>query len=419
MKTIAVITEFNPLHNGHYYFLSAIRAESEADCVIAVMSGDFVQRGEPAVFDKYVRTKAALRCGADLVLELPVRFSSANAGDFALGAVSMIDMLGCVDELWFGSESGDIAPFIELAGLLYEEQDLFKESLQAGLRSGLSYPEARAGAIAVLYGSMSAENGSSGISLPEMNGLLASPNSILGLEYCIALKKLGSGIVPKTIKRTGSGHDAPLSYGSCPSASAVRELIFSNGTDALSGFVPDHVTGLYKEYCKNSSPIRADDFSLLLKYKLMSCSTKELCMFDGVSKDLAERILNNLNAFRSFSQFADLIKTRNITRTHANRALLHILLEIYDKGTFHLSYFTPPSCRILGMGSCKELLGIIKKNGKTALCSRSSEIKESYSKEDLFASNLYESVKAEKSSSPFIHEFNRKLIRVQPSLLHK
>ena len=136
MKTAAVIAEFNPLHNGHAYFLREVRERSAADSIAVIMSGDFVQRGEPALLDKYARAEAALLCGADLVLELPVRYACANAGEFAFGAVQILDALGSVDELWFGSEYGGTAPFERAAGALVSESDSFKEYLSEGLKKG-------------------------------------------------------------------------------------------------------------------------------------------------------------------------------------------------------------------------------------------------------------------------------------------
>ncbi len=404
MKTIAVITEFNPFHNGHAYFLREARARSLADTVVAVMSGDFVQRGEPAIFDKYVRTKAALLCGADLVFELPVRFSAANAGAFAAGAVSMINAFCAVDELWFGSESGDAALFAALSEVLCTESEGFRRVLSEELTSGRPYPEARANAVLKEYRDQFPAGEE------EVRKLLSEPNNILGLEYCIALRRLGSRIVPKTLKRAGCGHDESGLSGPFVSAKALRELILSEGIGAAKPYVPAAAFELYLAYCKDGCALAADDLSLPLRYKLLSCSAEELAEFSGVSPDLAARIANCQNEFRSFSQFADLIKTRNITRTHANRALLHILLDIRSSGGKSgeepegpEALTSPRRARLLGMGNRGSFLSAAKENGNLIIDSRSGE---------LFSSNLYEAVKAHKSGSAFTHELERKLIRV-------
>ena len=172
MKTAAVIAELNPCHAGHAYFLQEVRRQSGADCVIAVMSGDFVQRGEPAVFDKYVRTDMALRCGADLVLELPAASACSSAQRFAEGASAILCRLGVVDELWFGSETGAIGPFLEVSEAMLQESSLFRSSLKEALAEGLSFPAAREQALTRTFSALSV-HGQRGNTLP-----LSQPNDI-------------------------------------------------------------------------------------------------------------------------------------------------------------------------------------------------------------------------------------------------
>ena len=390
MKTAAVIAEFNPFHRGHAYLLEQIRIRSRADHIIVLMSGDYVQRGEPAVFDKYERTEAALSGEADLVLELPLRYACANAGDFASGAAELLSRLGAVDELWFGSESGEIGLFRELAEVLSRETKEFREALAGGLKNGLPYPKARAEAIL-----KTADLSPLDLSAEELRLFLEAPNNILGLEYCIALHRQDSPIVPMTVKRIGSGHHSTDPSGDYPSASALREQIRNSASSC-----PDPDTGM--------TPVFADDFSLPLKYRLMSADETELASFAGVSADLAGRIRNHLNKFRSFTQFADLLKTRNLTRTHVNRALLHILLNIRkEKERPELK-----TLHLLGMRDCGSLLRVIKEKGNISLCSSSSELKDPSYAADLFASGLYETVRSMKSRTPFVHDFERRLIHI-------
>jgi len=425
MKTAAVIAEFNPFHNGHAFFLNEVRERSQADALVVIMSGDFVQRGEPAVFDKYVRAEAALMCGADLVLELPVRYACADAGGFAGGAVRLLDALGAVDELWFGSESGDIRTFENIAAALSSESDFFKRRLSEGLKEGMPYPKARALAVA---DSPAHESEFFEGDRKDILSFLESPNNILGIEYCIALKKLSSAIRPLTVKRVGSGHNDEKISGAHASASAIRKLISDGHFADAMPLMPGNAFELFSRYLKDSGPVFADDFSMMLKYKLMSCGIPELTSFSGVSEDLTLRIRNELNAFRSFSQFADLIKARSMTRTHVNRALLRILLDIRrggrpDAGGCPVNSIasgcpagsdTAGFAHILAMGNCGKLLSKIKEKGSISLCSTPSVIKDGSYDEDLFASNLYESVRAFKSGTPFVHEFKRRLIVTAP-----
>ena len=187
MKTAAVISELNPLHSGHAGLFRAAR-EMGADSVMTLMSGDFVQRGVPSIVERYTRTHMALLAGADLVLSYPVRYATGSAERFAEYAVRILNGLGCVDWLVFGSESGDVDGLMECAGVLVQEPPEFRERLHAALRAGRSYPSAASEA------------------LPEYAGLLRDPNNILGVEYCKALIRTGSSIRPVTVKRLSSMH---------------------------------------------------------------------------------------------------------------------------------------------------------------------------------------------------------------------
>ena len=189
-STCGVVSEFNPFHRGHEFLLKEIRRKGYSH-IVAVMSGNYVQRGEPAIFSKWARTKMALQCGVDLVIELPLPWSLSGAERFAFGGVSCLHSLNCVDALAFGSECGEIESLMKLALLL--NSDEFKNEVQKQLKNGSSFAVARKMAVAELVGENSA-------------ALMDSPNNILGIEYCKALIKLSSQIRPFTIKRIGAGH---------------------------------------------------------------------------------------------------------------------------------------------------------------------------------------------------------------------
>ena len=212
MKTVGIIAEYNPFHNGHAYHIRKAKELTHADYCVVVMSGDFVQRGAPAIMDKYLRAESALLNGADLVLELPVCYSISSAEHFARSSVALLDKLGVVDTLCFGSECGDIRVLTEFAQALTDESPVFKKTLDREIRIGHTYPQARNTALEI-----------SAPHLTSYINVLTSPNNILGIEYCKALLFWKSTIVPYTVKRAGSSyHDNSLDTGFC-SALAIRE----------------------------------------------------------------------------------------------------------------------------------------------------------------------------------------------------
>lgn len=231
-KTVGIIAEYNPFHNGHAYQIREVRKQSGADYIIIVMSGDFVQRGRPALLDKYARARLALLGGADLVLELPCAAASGSAARFAQEAVRILDRLGVVQELWFGSEAGELAPLLEAAAVLAEEPPHFRNALRQSLRQGNSYPLARQKALEAC--SADGEK----LAAPE---LLCLPNNILGIEYCTALKRLRSSVLPRTLKRVGSGYHDRQASGSFASASALRLAVKTGNPEEAERQMPPEV----------------------------------------------------------------------------------------------------------------------------------------------------------------------------------
>lgn len=198
MTITAVIAEYNPFHNGHAYQLAKARELTGADYLVVIMSGDFVQRGAPAILDQHDRAELALLGGADLILQLPCHFALGSAQHFARGAVSLLTALGCVDFLCFGSEYGDTAPFLELADVLLHEPEEYRELLSGLLRNGLSFPTARAQALSAYFSDSASF---SSLSKEELDTFLKEPNNILGIEYVQALLLSQSRIRPVTIRR--------------------------------------------------------------------------------------------------------------------------------------------------------------------------------------------------------------------------
>ncbi len=423
MKTVGIIAEYNPFHNGHLYQLKKAKEITGADFAVVVMSGDFTQRGTPAVFDKYTRCRLSLLAGADLCIELPVVYATASAELFAKGAVSLLSALG-VDALCFGSECGEIAPLREIASLLFAEPPAYKEALNKALKEGLSFPSARAVAVrkCAHAGSLSGVDAAA-------SDVLASPNNILGIEYLkalLALEKNGQHApVPYTIKREGDGYlSHTLSEESFCSAMALRKGIAEENPDLLR-YVPESIRQEFSDTCQTKSALCADDFSGMLFYKLLSEKDAGYDSYLDVSSDLSDKIRKNLGTFTTFSAFCEnSLKSKDITLTRVYRSLLHILLSIKKED---LPAATPYA-RILGFREASfEVFGCLSKENipllsrlKDASSLLSPEALSCLSK-DIFAAQLYEHVRMQhmlhklhmqKDDCPFVSEYSRPVIRI-------
>lgn len=406
MKIVGLITEYNPFHNGHRYHIEKALELTQADAAVVVMSGNFVQRGTPAIMPKHLRAGIALKSGAAVVLELPVCYATGSAEYFALGAVSILEQLGCVDAICFGTESGDLKPLQEIADILVEEPEEYKNALQNHLRLGVSFPIARQKAL------------SDYLPDEELASYLNKPNNILGVEYLKALKKLGSHIEPFALKRIESDyHDTELRT-SYSSASAIRNSLSEDVPAQLENQVPSECFELLTEKRGVRYPVCSDDFSLLLKYKLLTLSKEELTQYLDITDDLANRIFKRRNDFIDFDQFCDLLKTREMTYTRICRALLHILLDIRkDNLTDYLNHGITGYAHMLGFRKdSASVLTAIKQNSRIPLLSKltnTDELSESgrdMLAKDIFASDLYESVITEKFKTPFINEYEQPIV---------
>ena len=399
MNVTAIISEYNPFHKGHLYHIETAKKETNADYVIAIMSGNFVQRGTPAILDKYNRAEAALKSGVDLVLELPTMYATASAEYFALGGVALANTLGIVTHLSFGSEYGQADKFMEVANLLLNEPEEMKIPLKDALKEGLSYPAARAYAVKVSH--------------PELADILETPNNILGVEYCKALLKLKSSIIPHTIKRQGQDYHSETADTGFASATGIRKLMndaSDKNRQLLESQLPAATYDLLSKHI-GTAPLTEDDLSLLLRYKLITENRSHLTEYFGVNRELSNRIYKHLNEFESFSSFAELLKTKNVTRTAINRALLHILLDIKAEDVQDV---TKRGCvdyiRVLGFR--KEAAGLLKEfsdlpeiplitnlSAAPVLC----EI-------DIRADQIYQMCASQKYHTPYQNEYQRKML---------
>ena len=335
MKTIGIVTEYNPFHKGHAHMIAEAKKQANADRVVVVMSGSFVQRGEPAMFDKWTRTKAALLNGVDLVLELPVLFAASNAETFARAAVRILEESGIVDILCFGSESGDLLSLQEAAKLMSNETAEFQRLLKEKLDAGVSYPTARAQALETVS-KINAE-------------ILSRPNHILGLEYLKALDTYNCTMQPMTIRREGDYNSTELGEGFA-SAAAVRKALLEDRTEDALSQLPESTHALYQEALSNGkAPITWENLTDALNYKLRMSSPEELKEIAEVTEGLENRIYHALHSAYYIEDLIAYIKTKRYTRTKIQRILLHTLLDIREAEVTHYkNRLYMPYIRVLG-----------------------------------------------------------------------
>ena len=419
MKVVGIIAEYNPFHRGHEYQIRYTKETLGADYIVIAMSGDFVQRGAPALMEKHVRAEMALLGGADLVLEMPLQTATASAEGFAAGGVSLLDGLGVIDELCFGSECGDTEILMDVAEILVKEPSEYRNLLQQNLRAGMSFPAARSSAlIGYIQEKIASVLNTLGTSSEHIELVLSSPNNILGIEYCKALLRLNSRIIPHTLLRKGSGyHDTDFSLLSdekFPSASGIRNLMKKSekaGQSAdFSRLIPSASISGFLDSLEKGAWLSDSALDLPLHYKLLLESEETLQMYPDLSDALIRRILKSRNQYEGFSQFADLLKTRDITRSAICRGLVRIFLDLKEKAPGHIPY-----AQVLGF--CKNstpLLGQIKRNASIPLLTKSADASSVLDKDglDIFqktykASGLYEMLLCRKTGQPFIHEFQK------------
>ncbi len=433
MKTAGIIAEYNPFHRGHEYQIQYTKQKLRADYVIVAMSGDYVQRGTPALLSKHARAEMALRCGADLVLEMPVSVCTASAEAFAMGGISLLDGLGVVDILCFGSEAGEISALKELAEILVKEPEEYKILLKQFLSQGLSFPVARSQALTEYFKNPCNFNGDDfgGILTPlfnEVTQILNTPNNILGIEYCKALLRLNSPIRPVTLRRKGMGYHNTASdlnsVSDFASASAIRELICvsnndncrgyssKNVSDILASWIPSGAFEIFRMLLNSQEFLTEDVLDSILSYCLLQKNVSELTSFLDVSESLAQRIVNQRNLLQGFSKSASVLKTKELTQTRIQRALLHIILGIRQVPE------KVPYARVLGFKKENSfLLKTIKNNSRIPVITKladASSLLDSQAqellKETTFASNLYESLLAQKNGRKFIHEYEKQIV---------
>jgi len=320
MSFIAVISEFHPFHNGHSYLLEEAKRVTGAEHTLSVMSGNFTQQGTPMLWDKLTRAAAACAGGTDLIFEIPVLFATGSAGDFARGAVTLLDQLHCVDFLCFGVEDNEPELFDRITDILLEEPLKYRIRLKEALAAGLSFPAAREDALLSILGEQAAQ-------------LLSRPNNILAIEYLLSLKQLSSDIRPLMIRRKGDYHGGNTA--SFASATDIRNYVFAHTAGKNTVLPGDSMPGASKEIIINAGYTLynpADTLSSLLAASLLSAqpglTAEELPM------DMTPGLYKRLTAPGlpiSWEDALTALNTKNVTRGRACRALLHLLLGVTNR----------------------------------------------------------------------------------------
>ena len=443
MKITGIICEYNPFHNGHKYQIDKLR-ESGSDYIISVMSGDWVQRGGPAIIDKHSRTRMALKSGVDMVIELPVIYSTGAAADFAYGGVSLLDALGCVDELSFGCESPSSQALEDVTQFMLTHQEELAQEIASFMKEGNSYPKARELALLNHFNEHIVEG-------------LCKPNNTLATEYRKALYNLDSKIKPCPIHRIGSNYnETKLNMQSYSSATAIRECILSsydymNNDDSyvhsdddvigisnmsfvgntavrqamseplspIINHVPASTYDILLERLGRSYPLTTQNFSREVGYKAILEKDEGYEAYLDVSRELSDKIKKNLIYFQSYDQFCSLLKTKEITYSRVSRCLTHILLDIkkdcYDNDR-KASY-----ARVLGFRKDSEkLLSIIKESSSIPMITKLADAGNVLDDrqmllldKDIMAAHIFDFVSACKyQSKENANEFTRQIVIV-------
>ena len=336
-KVIGIIAEYNPFHNGHLFHLNESKKLTGSSYTVAIMSGNFSQRGNTSIIDKWSKAKSAIECGVDLVVELPVLYSTSSAENFAEGAIKILDSLKVVDYLSFGAETADINLLNNIATVLNEEPKEYKSLLSEELKKGLSYPKARENALMIYLND-----------IKKYSNVLSSPNNILGIEYIKALKKYNSIIQPIAMPRHESGHNDLNYHGNIASSTAIRNITKNNGFDILRKLMPEpSYTNLIKNIKVGHVVPDLSVFEKEIIFNLRKMSIYDISQLPDVSEGLEFAIKNAANSCNSLVELLNIIKSKRYTQTRIQRILLYSLLGITKKD-IAISKKTQPYVRVLG-----------------------------------------------------------------------
>lgn len=354
---LGIIAEYNPFHNGHLYHLLKSKEETKSEYTIAVIGGNFTQRGEASLIDKWTKAEIAIANGIDLVIELPFLYATSSAENFADGAIKILNSLKVVDNISFGTETEDLSKLNIISNILYNEPKEFKILLEQSLQKGISFPKAREEALTNYLNDKS------------YAPIIHSPNNILGIEYLKSLKKHKSKITPICIKRKDAGHLTTDYTGKITSATAIRNLIKQNNNKLVKNFLtPSSYTILMEEIKKGHFVGDTRLFENIIIYNLRNMTTEQIANLPDVSEGLENLIKKAANSCNTIDELINIVTSKRYTETRIRRILLYCLLHITKKD-ISISKKCNPYIRVLGFNNNgKKLISEISKaNPKLAI----------------------------------------------------
>ena len=387
-KVLGIVCEYNPFHNGHLYHLEELKKITGSNYSIAIMSGNFTQRGSTAIIDKWSRTETALKAGIDLVIELPTLYAISSAENFADGAIHILDSLKIVDYVGFGAETSDIDVLDNIADVLYNEPRAYKTLLSHELNKGISFPKARENALLIYLNN-----------IRKYVNVFSAPNNILGIEYIKALKKYKSIIKPISIARFEAGHNDLSYHSNIASGTTIRNIIKNGNFDILRRLVPESTYSILMDNIKQTHIVPdLSVFERQIFYNLRKMSIEEIRNLPDVTEGLEFSIKKAANSCNSIYEFLNIIKSKRYTSTRLQRILLYSLLGITKKD-MELSKKVTPYIRVLGLNNKGKFMisEIAKANPKLEIItsvkrfldsSNNKNLKTMLNK-DIFATDVY------------------------------
>lgn len=374
MNLLGLIVEYNPFHNGHLYHLNESKKITGATHTIAVMSGNFMQRGTPALLDKFTRAEMAVKNGVDLVVELPTLYACQSAEIFAHGGITLLNSLNCVNSVCFGSEIGDVEILYLISKILIEEPLKFKDALKNYLNEGFPFPKARSSALFDYIN----ENKLYNTSEENLTEILNSPNNILGIEYIKSILKLNSSIKPYTINRINTGYNSLNIDNSICSASAIRNALKNNrDLNAINYTIPKPTYDMINNILENGfNPVFGDDFYQIL-YSIIIRDKDNLTDYFEVNEGIENKIYNSLFKCTNFEELQNEVKSKRYTMTKISRTLNNIMLGIKKEDILKTKDLNSiPYLRVLAFNDkgC-EILKQIKNNSDIEVITKFSKIK--------------------------------------------
>ena len=353
-RVVGIIAEYNPFHNGHLYHIEEAKRKANADFCVCIMSGNFTQRGEPSIVNKWAKSYMALCGGADLVIELPVTYSISSAENFAEGAIKILNSLGIVTDLAFGAECDDIGTLNNIANVLYEEPTKYKTILNHELKKGISYPAARENAVLMYLNDVK-----------RYANVLSGSNNILAIEYLKALKKQKSKINPIAVKRQKVYYNDDMIVDDFASSTAIRKFFINKEYKEVQRVVPRSTYKILGEEFKNGNMILSlKEFEKEIIFNLRKMSLMDIENLPDVSEGLENLIKKAANESKTIEDLIDRIKSKRYTQTRIQRILLYSLLGI-DKRMIETSKKITPYARVLAFnGKGRKLLSEIMSQNK-------------------------------------------------------